>query len=370
MAPKISKLQMRLNKDPRFTARKIDRPGGPARPVAEIPLSGRMPKITTVAYVMKRNTRYIAKMSAAVAYAIDHTGAAVIRFKNTENNPSLTYRGGPAVLEIAASMDDLLEMSSADMGLLAKRISDFITENHSKNLHVHCKYGEQRSLGFVKGLLVVAGHQFKDYSFSFECEGGTLVAKDLAGQEGMLEAQRLGYLVGKDQKEWIRALASNERDANHAFQTCENYVAHGCLDDYKGISNNNALVINFGDEVPEETFQHAAGVFQLKIGDEAAGDCGRMSVAMSISEAIRKHNPKAIHIYYNRGDVAGQAFVKGFTRLFKAQLVLELCGLDPLRACNTYIHPSAKDHYAHAVGHSVMVLSDLSLNYFDESPPK
>ncbi len=132
---KVSKIQNRLNKNPAFTEKRID------RPYAQLEEK----------VIGKTDTFYVAQMDAATASVLDHNGGIVIRFCDP-GSMDLSYRNAQAVLKIEQEFNPD-ERYRRDSDEVVELITNFLKEHPAaKHIHIHCKYGEQRSVGFVNGL--------------------------------------------------------------------------------------------------------------------------------------------------------------------------------------------------------------------------
>lgn len=181
---KVSSLQNRLNRNPQFTDKTIQRPYTPTRVVEHEHASEEVPVF------------YVGQMDAATAYAMDHKGGVIIRFCDP-GSADMTYRNAKAVLKIEreATFDTRSKRKAVEED--AEKIKAFLSGlDEVPHIHVHCKYGEQRSVGFVNGISAMSGPWVPFVHFFKVPNGVKSIRYSTANKgSGDLICQHLGYEV-------------------------------------------------------------------------------------------------------------------------------------------------------------------------------
>lgn len=178
---KISKIQHRLNKNPSFTNQLIERPFASAE----------------VNSLVQLKKFYVAQMDAATAHSLDHNGAIIVRFCDP-GSMDMSYRNAKAVLKIEQAFEERARLGK-DGDELVKRVVDFFKEHEdAPHIHIHCKYGEQRSVGFINGLKCSLPFSVKSYHFFKTPDGVRSQAHHLANMgNGSHYHWQLGREVGE-----------------------------------------------------------------------------------------------------------------------------------------------------------------------------
>lgn len=201
---KVTKLQKRLNKNPAFTYAPIARPAAIAE-FAAGPDRSQRARLRTESVMVSSQERmkgiqestdfYVAQMDEATAKEIDHRGAMIIRFCDPGEG-DLAYTNAGAVHRINMTLYDFEQASREILTQEAKQLIDFIQANgDAGTLHIHCKYGEQRSRGFVRELAYQAHREDRETKFYFfPCKDRALMLHDAPGS-GSRESGRLAGMM-------------------------------------------------------------------------------------------------------------------------------------------------------------------------------
>lgn len=204
---KVSKLQKRLNTNPAFMYAPVSRPeqlSAWSKGPAERPLSQRaglhpsQPILSTqerMKNIMASNEFYVAQMDEATAREIDHRGALIIRFCDP-GEYDLKYNNAGPVYRVNMTLYDFETATKEALKAEAEKLIDFIQANGDANtLHIHCKYGEQRSRGFVREMAYQAHREDRDTKFYYFMDKDRAFNLSDAPGSGSREAGRLAMLM-------------------------------------------------------------------------------------------------------------------------------------------------------------------------------
>ena len=209
---KVSKLQNRLNRNLQFTDAIIARPSIPSK-VVEVnatsqrarlrPESSALSSMERMKKIMEGNDFYVAQMDEPTAAKIDHRGALIIRFCDPGDH-DLNYKNAGGVHRVNMTLYDH-ETATKEVRIEeAKKLVKFLSEHGDANtLHIHCKYGEQRSRGFARELAYEAYKEDKDTKFYYFMDEHRAFNLYEASGNGSHHAGRLASLMIKHAEDFV-----------------------------------------------------------------------------------------------------------------------------------------------------------------------